>query len=185
MRTRNGMLRDRAAEARSFSPRAAVRRPLRWPWLRPWIGDRIPGGDRRPSRSRRISNCRALSSWARPRSRPSTTSGSVRSRGSATTRSRKNRCCPRGTALYVLDGPVTASGYDWYNVAQLTSRTLPSGWVASTSRDGEPWIVARCVRLSTGAERLPFAGGPAGGRRAGLLPAGADHGPGPPDLVRV
>jgi hypothetical protein len=50
---------------------------------------------------------------------------------------------PKGTALYVLDGPVTASGYDWYDVAQLTSRTLPSGWVARTSRDGEPWITAR------------------------------------------
>jgi hypothetical protein len=50
---------------------------------------------------------------------------------------------PGGTALYVLDGPVSASGYDWYNVAQLTSRTLPSGWVASTSREGEPWITAR------------------------------------------
>src|SRR5262245_36444892 len=50
---------------------------------------------------------------------------------------------PIGTALYVLDGPVTASGYDWYNVAQLSSRTLPSGWVASAGRDGEPWIVAR------------------------------------------
>ena len=49
---------------------------------------------------------------------------------------------PRGTALYVIDGPVTASGYDWYNVAQLASRTLPSGWVASASRDDEPWIVA-------------------------------------------
>ena len=42
----------------------------------------------------------------------------------------------------MLDGPVTASGYDWYEVAQLSSRTLPSGWVASASRDGEPWIVA-------------------------------------------
>ena len=50
---------------------------------------------------------------------------------------------PSGTALYVLDGPVSASGYDWYNVAQLTSRALPSGWVASASRDVEPWIEAR------------------------------------------
>ena len=49
---------------------------------------------------------------------------------------------PLGTELYVLDGPVSASGYDWYEVAQLTSRTLPSGWVASAGRDGEPWIAA-------------------------------------------
>ena len=47
---------------------------------------------------------------------------------------------PRGTALYMLDGPVSASGYDWYNVAPLTSRDLPSGWVASASRDGVPWL---------------------------------------------
>ncbi len=49
---------------------------------------------------------------------------------------------PRGTALYVLDGPVSASGYDWYDVAQLSSRALPSGWVAGASRDGEPWVAA-------------------------------------------
>jgi hypothetical protein len=49
---------------------------------------------------------------------------------------------PLGTQLYVLDGPVSASGYAWYEVVPLTSRTLPSGWVASASRDGEPWIAA-------------------------------------------
>jgi hypothetical protein len=47
---------------------------------------------------------------------------------------------PLGTTLYVLDGPVSASGYDWYQVFPLASRTLPQGWVASASRDGEPWI---------------------------------------------
>jgi hypothetical protein len=49
---------------------------------------------------------------------------------------------PLGTKLYVLGGPVSASGYVWYEVAPLTSRTLPSGWVASSSRDTEPWIAA-------------------------------------------
>ena len=49
---------------------------------------------------------------------------------------------PLGTKLYVLDGPVSASGYAWYEVAPLTSRTLPSGWVASAGRDGVPWIEA-------------------------------------------
>ena len=49
---------------------------------------------------------------------------------------------PPGSQLYVLDGPVSASGYDWYEVAPLSSRTLPSGWVASADRDGEPWIAA-------------------------------------------
>ncbi len=47
---------------------------------------------------------------------------------------------PLGTRMYVLDGPVSASGYAWYEVAPLTSRTLPGGWVAGGGRDGEPWI---------------------------------------------
>jgi hypothetical protein len=47
---------------------------------------------------------------------------------------------PLGTQLYVLAGPVSASGYAWYEVAPLSSRTLPSGWVASADRGGEPWI---------------------------------------------
>ena len=46
----------------------------------------------------------------------------------------------RGTPLYVLDGPVSASGYTWYEVAPLASRSLPRGWVASASRDGERWL---------------------------------------------
>ena len=45
-----------------------------------------------------------------------------------------------GTKLYVLDGPVRASGYAWYEVAPLDAWDLPSGWVASGDRDGEPWI---------------------------------------------
>jgi hypothetical protein len=49
---------------------------------------------------------------------------------------------PLGTQLLVLGGPVTASGYDWYDVVPLTSRKLPSGWVASADRDGEPWVAA-------------------------------------------
>lgn len=47
---------------------------------------------------------------------------------------------PVGTQLYVLAGPVSASGYAWYEVAPLSSRSLPSGWVASADRGGEPWI---------------------------------------------
>jgi hypothetical protein len=49
---------------------------------------------------------------------------------------------PLGSQLYVLEGPVSASGYVWYEVAPLTSRKLPSGWVASADRDGEPWVAA-------------------------------------------
>jgi hypothetical protein len=47
---------------------------------------------------------------------------------------------PEGTPLYILDGPISASGYTWYEVAPLGSRTLPHGWVAATSRAGEPWL---------------------------------------------
>lgn len=47
---------------------------------------------------------------------------------------------PVHTKLFVLDGPVTASGYTWYDVVALGSRTLPSGWVAAASRSGEPWL---------------------------------------------
>ena len=47
---------------------------------------------------------------------------------------------PLGTQLLILDGPVSASGYTWYEVVPLTTRPLPHGWVASASRDGEPWL---------------------------------------------
>ncbi len=47
---------------------------------------------------------------------------------------------PSGAPLYVLDGPVSASGYDWYEVVPLGSRSLPQGWVAVGSRTGEPWL---------------------------------------------
>lgn len=49
---------------------------------------------------------------------------------------------PLGTQLLIFGGPVSASGYAWYEVVPLTSRTLPSGWIASAGRDREPWIAA-------------------------------------------
>jgi hypothetical protein len=47
---------------------------------------------------------------------------------------------PLGTRMYVLDGPVLASGHPWYDVVPLASRPLPSGWIAGAGEDGEPWI---------------------------------------------
>jgi hypothetical protein len=47
---------------------------------------------------------------------------------------------PLGSQVYVLDGPILASGYAWYEVASLGSRTLPQGWVAAASRTAEPWL---------------------------------------------
>jgi hypothetical protein len=64
---------------------------------------------------------------------------------------------PLGTRLYVLDGPVSASGYVWYEVVPL-ARGLPwSGWVASAGRDGEPWIAVDafdCPPLPTDFQSL-------------------------------
>jgi hypothetical protein len=70
---------------------------------------------------------------------------------------------PLGATLYVLDGPEAGSGYAWYEVAPVSSKTLPIGWVASTDRDGEPWI-------ETGAFECPLA--PTDFRSLARLPAG-------------
>lgn len=46
--------------------------------------------------------------------------------------------------LFVMDGPVEASGYTWYEVAPIgdagTTVELPIGWVAAADKDGTPWI---------------------------------------------
>ena len=51
------------------------------------------------------------------------------------------------TFLYVVDGPVSANGYDWYQVQPFGMHYLdfmagapPFGWVAEASREGEAWI---------------------------------------------
>ena len=46
---------------------------------------------------------------------------------------------PMGTPLLLLDGPVSGSGYEWYEIAPFVSLPV-RGWVASGSREGEPWI---------------------------------------------
>ena len=60
---------------------------------------------------------------------------------------------PRGAKLYVVDGPVGASGYRWYQVltfdemVQLTTpgasgiiTSLYEGWVAAADTTGEQWV---------------------------------------------
>jgi hypothetical protein len=46
--------------------------------------------------------------------------------------------------LFVVDGPVEASGYTWYEVAPIgdadTTVELPFGWVAAADKDGTPWL---------------------------------------------
>ena len=55
------------------------------------------------------------------------------------------------TLLFVLDGPVAASGYDWYLVDPFAMARADDfyhgrlGWVAAGSRDGEAWIAPASV----------------------------------------
>jgi hypothetical protein len=50
-----------------------------------------------------------------------------------------------GDLFVVVDGPVQASGYDWYLVQpylgfEMETEPPPFGWVAAAGTDGEPWI---------------------------------------------
>ncbi|MGH2357592.1 MAG: hypothetical protein ACRDGJ_06210 [Candidatus Limnocylindria bacterium] len=47
-----------------------------------------------------------------------------------------------GDTVYVIEGPVQASGYAWFLVAEIAElREAPSlGWIAQASREGEPWV---------------------------------------------
>lgn len=70
---------------------------------------------------------------------------------------------PKGAQLYVVDGPVIASGYAWHEVVPLSSRTHQSGWIASAGRDGKPWI---------GVDTFDCPRVPADMRSLAALPAG-------------
>jgi hypothetical protein len=64
---------------------------------------------------------------------------------------------PRNTIMYVVDGPVAASGYSWFQVVPVISRSLPYGWIAMASRDGERWIEPtdfRCPPTPTNVRAL-------------------------------
>ena len=56
----------------------------------------------------------------------------------------------RGGLVVVLDGPVQASGYDWYQVQPTYSfeqeTAYPFGWVAAADKNGEPWIQPEVVK---------------------------------------
>ena len=72
--------------------------------------------------------------------------------------------------LFVIEGPVAGSGYDWYLIAPATfgnggdqgefrywGDSGPIGWVASTDQDGTPWIVGAkvdCPDAATPSEDL-------------------------------
>lgn len=46
-----------------------------------------------------------------------------------------------GVTFFVVDGPVMADGYAWYQIDPYGGDVpLPFGWIAAGSREGEPWI---------------------------------------------
>ena len=51
---------------------------------------------------------------------------------------------PNGLLVVVVDGPVKASGYDWFQVQppflEEAARFYPFGWVAGASKGGAPWL---------------------------------------------
>ena len=61
---------------------------------------------------------------------------------------------PIGTELKVLSGPVSGSGYTWYEVEPVSFTGLDGpgqGWVAMAGNDGEPWIaLAELPPMPTG-----------------------------------
>ena len=51
--------------------------------------------------------------------------------------------------VFIVDGPVEASGYTWYEVAPIgdadTTVELPFGWVAAADKDGTAWLAKTAV----------------------------------------
>lgn len=57
-----------------------------------------------------------------------------------------DRVLQPGDRLFVMDGPVAATGYDWYQVQLLGDRVADeAGWVAAMGRDGEAWITSTMI----------------------------------------
>jgi hypothetical protein len=54
---------------------------------------------------------------------------------------------PVGAHLMILEGPVVANDYDWYQVAAWDPAdpevAYPAGWVSRGDHDGTPWIAAK------------------------------------------
>jgi hypothetical protein len=68
-----------------------------------------------------------------------------------------------GVPFYVVDGPVVADGYAWYQIDPYGGdAALPFGWVAAGSREGEPWIelyLDGCDSIYPSVELLATQGG--------------------------
>ena len=66
---------------------------------------------------------------------------------------------PTGTELEVFAGPVSGSGFTWYEVEPVSFAALDGpgyGWVAMAGKDGEPWIAL--VKPEPEPEPEPRAG---------------------------
>ena len=59
-----------------------------------------------------------------------------------------------GARLMILDGPVDANDYEWYQVAawdpSRPDAAFPAGWVSRGDHDGTPWIKAATSACPTG-----------------------------------
>lgn len=58
-----------------------------------------------------------------------------------------------GDQLRIIEGPVTADGYDWYRVEAIGSPQ--TGWVSSADHDGSPWIADPRIASPSGAGLSP------------------------------
>jgi hypothetical protein len=62
-----------------------------------------------------------------------------------------------GDRLFVVEGPVVASDYDWYRVVPVgtdpsrPSTRLPSGWVSRGDHDATPWIAPASTDCPSGS----------------------------------
>jgi len=68
-----------------------------------------------------------------------------------------------GMLVVVLDGPISASGYDWYLVQPTiwfdSEIYPPFGWVAAAGKDGEIWLESAAVDCPTMPTDLTNLGG--------------------------
>lgn len=96
-----------------------------------------------------------------------------------------------GDRVFVVDGPVDASGYTWYLVAPLSrpdDTSGPFGWIAAASREGEAWVRPATPTCPSAAdlasvlslqplERLVCFGGDSLTLTAPQVPCGVADGP--------